>query len=77
MDCQAITLGEHLLWNAMFNSFGHKKWATLKSPIFIGWVKAVSATAARAKCLLQRSVIAKRLAQGKRFQPLSHAATVV
>ena len=42
MDCQAITLGEHLLWEAEFKNFGYKKWATLESPIFIGWVKAVT-----------------------------------
>jgi hypothetical protein len=42
MDCQAITLGEHLLWEVLFKSFGYKKWATLGSPIFIGWVKAAA-----------------------------------
>lgn len=24
MDCQAITLGEHLLWEVLFKSFGYK-----------------------------------------------------
>jgi hypothetical protein len=29
MDCQAITLGEHLLWEAEFKSFGYKKMGDL------------------------------------------------
>jgi len=24
MDCQAITLGEHLLWEVLFKNFGYK-----------------------------------------------------
>jgi hypothetical protein len=44
MDCQAITLGEHLLWEAVFKSFGYKNGRPLGAPIFIGWVKAVAPT---------------------------------